>query len=109
MVLALEVSFESRPAADLKRVAAPHPRHERSQSPVGAAHSRRTVDARHQGRTVNCGQIHDTTATSAEPELESLPRNHAAGIAAMDLLVVPTIRFRLLYAFVILRHDRRGS
>ncbi|MGH7015107.1 MAG: integrase core domain-containing protein [Stellaceae bacterium] len=34
-------------------------------------------------------------------------RNHAAGIAAMDLLVVPTIGFRLLYAFVILRHHRR--
>jgi hypothetical protein len=34
-------------------------------------------------------------------------RNHAAGIAAMDLLVVPTIGFRLLHAFVIIRHDRR--
>jgi transposase InsO family protein len=34
-------------------------------------------------------------------------RNHAAGIAAMDLLVVPTIGFRLLYAFVILHHQRR--
>lgn len=33
--------------------------------------------------------------------------NHAAGIAAMDFLVVPTIGFRLLYALVILRHDRR--
>ena len=34
-------------------------------------------------------------------------RNHAAGIAAMDFLVVPTIGFRLLYALVILRHARR--
>jgi hypothetical protein len=33
--------------------------------------------------------------------------NHAAGIAAMDLLVVPTIGFRLLYAFVVLHHHRR--
>jgi transposase InsO family protein len=33
--------------------------------------------------------------------------NHAAGIAAMDLLIVPTIGFRLLYAFVILHHHRR--
>ena len=33
--------------------------------------------------------------------------NHAAGIAAMDFLVVPTIGFRLLYALVILRHNRR--
>jgi hypothetical protein len=34
-------------------------------------------------------------------------RNHAAGIGAMDLLVVPTINFRLLFVLVILRHERR--
>jgi len=33
--------------------------------------------------------------------------NHAAGIAAMDFLVVPTIGFRLLFVLVILRHERR--
>jgi transposase InsO family protein len=33
--------------------------------------------------------------------------NHADGIASMDLFVVPTISFRLLYAFVILQHARR--
>jgi transposase InsO family protein len=35
-------------------------------------------------------------------------RNHAPEIAAMDLFVVPTIGFDLLYAFVIVRLDRRG-
>ena len=34
-------------------------------------------------------------------------RNHADGIVAMDLFVVPTISFRLLYGLLILRHDRR--
>jgi transposase InsO family protein len=34
-------------------------------------------------------------------------RNHAADIAAMDLFVVPTIGFDLLYAFAIVRLDRR--
>lgn len=34
-------------------------------------------------------------------------RNHAAGIVAMDLLVVPTIGFRLLYVLVIVGHHRR--
>src|SRR5271169_3991070 len=34
-------------------------------------------------------------------------RNHAPHIAAMDLFVVPTIGFDLLYAFVIVRLDRR--
>src|SRR5712672_164337 len=33
--------------------------------------------------------------------------NHADGIAAMDLFVVPTIGFKLLYGFVIVRLDRR--
>ena len=34
-------------------------------------------------------------------------RNHAPDIAAMDLFVVPTVGFRLLYAFVIIRLGRR--
>jgi transposase InsO family protein len=33
--------------------------------------------------------------------------NHVDGIASMDLFVVPTIAFRLLYGLVILRHLRR--
>jgi hypothetical protein len=37
----------------------------------------------------------------------TLLRNHAPDIAAMDLFVVPTIGFDLLYAFVIIRLDRR--
>ncbi len=34
-------------------------------------------------------------------------RNHADGIAAMDLFVVPTISFRLLYCLLIMGHGRR--
>jgi transposase InsO family protein len=34
-------------------------------------------------------------------------RNHADGIASIDLFVVPTITFKLLLGFVILRHSRR--
>src|SRR3982750_3549594 len=33
--------------------------------------------------------------------------NHADGIASIDLFVVPTLSFRLLYGLLILRHDRR--
>src|SRR3984893_11275964 len=35
-------------------------------------------------------------------------RNHAPDIAAMDLFVVPTMGFDLLYVLVIMRLDRRG-
>ena len=34
-------------------------------------------------------------------------RNHADGIASIDLFVVPTVSFRLLYGLLILRHGRR--
>ena len=34
-------------------------------------------------------------------------RNHADGIAAMDLFIVPTISFRLLYGLLIVGHDGR--
>jgi transposase InsO family protein len=34
-------------------------------------------------------------------------RNHANGIAAMDLFVVPTVSFRLLYGLLIMGHGRR--
>jgi transposase InsO family protein len=40
-------------------------------------------------------------------EWRTFLRNHAPDIAAMDLFVVPTICFDLLYAFVIVRLDRR--
>jgi hypothetical protein len=34
-------------------------------------------------------------------------RNHGDGIASMDLFIVPTISFRLLYGLLILQHNRR--
>ena len=33
--------------------------------------------------------------------------NHAEGIASIDVFVVPTITFKLLFGLVVLRHDRR--
>jgi hypothetical protein len=40
-------------------------------------------------------------------EWRTFLHNHAPDIAAMDLFVVPTIGFKLLYAFVIIRLDHR--
>ncbi len=34
-------------------------------------------------------------------------RNHAEAIAAIDLCVVPTVRFERLFAFIIIGHGRR--
>ena len=38
---------------------------------------------------------------------KTFQRNHVAGIASLDLFVVRTISFKLLYGLVILRHARR--
>ena len=34
-------------------------------------------------------------------------RNHMSDIAACDFFTVPTVTFRVLYVFIVLRHDRR--
>jgi hypothetical protein len=48
------------------------------------------------------------TPWASKPGLADISRNHAPQIAAMDLFVVPTIGFDLLYAFVVARLDRRA-
>jgi hypothetical protein len=44
---------------------------------------------------------------SPSPGWKMLLRNHADGIAAMDLFVGPTISFRLLYGLLTMGHGRR--
>ncbi|MFT4825607.1 MAG: hypothetical protein ACJAUG_000424 [Halioglobus sp.] len=34
-------------------------------------------------------------------------KNHMTDMVAVDFLVVPTIRFKMLFVFVVLSHDRR--
>jgi len=36
---------------------------------------------------------------------KSFLRNHAEGIASIDLFVVPTVTFEQLFAFLVLGHD----
>src|SRR3977135_2479691 len=62
-----------------------------------------------------------SASMSGKPPLQSIARerrppsqgwktflhNHADGIASMDLFVVPTLSFRLLYGLLILHHGRR--
>jgi transposase InsO family protein len=46
-------------------------------------------------------------STAALTELEDLPAQPCSGIASVDLFVVPTAFFKLLYGLVILGHERR--
>ena len=49
----------------------------------------------------------DQAKTPSVTRVENFLLNHANGIASIDLFVVPTISFKLLYGLVILRHERR--
>jgi putative transposase len=39
--------------------------------------------------------------------LAQLPQNHVTAIAAVDMFVVATVTFKLLYAVIVLNHQRR--
>jgi len=44
---------------------------------------------------------------SPSPTWRSILRNQALGIAAIDMFIVPSATFRLLFVMLILAHDRR--
>ena len=61
---------------------------------------------------INVGQttVAKYMATKRRPPSQgwkTFLRNHADGIVAMDMFVVPTVSFRLLYGLLILQHARR--
>jgi putative transposase len=47
------------------------------------------------------------TATQPSPTWRAFLASHARDIAAVDFFLVPTLTYRLLFAFVVLRHHRR--
>ena len=49
----------------------------------------------------------DRRTRTPSPTWRSFLSNHVGCLASVDFFVVPTVTFQLLYAFVVLRHDRR--
>jgi putative transposase len=47
------------------------------------------------------------TSPQPSPTWRAFLASHARELVAIDFFVVPTLTFRLLFAFVVLRHDRR--
>jgi hypothetical protein len=43
----------------------------------------------------------------ASPTWRTFLENHAAELVSTDFFVVPTVRFTVLYVFLVLAHDRR--
>jgi hypothetical protein len=83
-------------------------RDEHRQSAVGcAADPRRVAQARNRCRADQRGQIYNQRREPPSQGWKTFLHNHADGIAEMDLFVVPTISFRLLYGLLIIGHGRR--
>jgi len=72
------------------------------------ADSRRIVDARIEVAESAVSRYMVGAPTTVQG-CKTFLRNHAAGIASLDLFVLRTISFKLLYCLVILRHARRRS
>ena len=98
LVLAMEVGISRWQTDGGARNSPADPRHERGQPAVGrSADPWRTPQTWHRC-SANLGrQIHG----------KAFLRNHADGIASIDLFVVPTLSLRLLYGLLILSHGRR--
>jgi hypothetical protein len=100
IVLALEIEASRRPADGAAGNTRADPRDEYRQSTLGSAtNSWRASQARHRHRTDQRGQVYGQAESPPSQGWKAFLRNHADGIAAMDLFVVPTISFRLLYAW----------
>jgi len=105
-VLALEITIVQRPAKGARGHSSAHSRDERCQPAVGSATDpRRAAQARHRYRPDDRSKIHGKGKTAIVAGLEDC--NHADAVASIDLFVVPTISFRLLYGFLVVRHSRR--
>jgi hypothetical protein len=53
------------------------------------------------------GIIHRNNPRPPSQTWRTFIKNHMTDMVAVDFLVVPTIRFKMLFIFVVLSHDRR--
>src|SRR5215468_11266868 len=107
-VLALEVAPSCRPACGPGR----HPRFDPDNQPRqpvggGATYSWRAAETRYRHRPVDGRQVHVTGSRPTLSRLAGFPAQSHRHIAGIDLFVVPTIGFKLLYGLVILGLERR--
>src|SRR3984893_18737815 len=107
--LALEVAPTVRAAEYSSRDSRPHSPDEHCQPALGStSHPRRIAQDRHRSRQTTVAKYMAKTRRRPPSQgWKTFLVNHADGIAAMDLFVVPTISFRRLFGFLILLHARR--
>ena len=107
-LLALEIAKAGRAAADRSRPARSDPTNEQREPVVGRS--------RIHGELLKLGfELAESTVSTymirrRHPPSQSwrtFLRNHAEAIAAIDLCLVPTVRFERLFALVVIGHGRR--
>jgi transposase InsO family protein len=107
-VLALEVAFEGWSAEDTRRYPPADPRDEHCQSSLGCApYPRRLLKIGIEVAQSTVAKYMAKRRPGSGQTWKTFLRNHVASIGAMDLLIVPTVGFRLLFVLVIIRHERR--
>jgi len=107
-VLALEIKTARWPSNDPAGDPSSHSRDESRQPILGAP--RLHGELLELGVDVGQTTVAKYMARGRRPPSQgwkTFLHNHTDGIASMDLFVVPTISFRLLYGLLILHHDRR--
>src|SRR6476660_7620396 len=108
LLLALEIASTCRQAERCAGNPAADPGDEPRQSALGrSAHPWRAPQARHRRRPDLRCEVYGAAKATPSQGWRTFLRNHLDGVASIDLFVVPTISFKLLYGLLILRHDRR--
>jgi putative transposase len=98
----------SRTPQDERRNPSPNPSDEPCQPALGrASHPRRTAQARQRVEPGYCRQAPPSAPKGSLPTWRSFLRNQMTAIAAVDMFVVATATFNLLYAVIVLSHHRR--
>ena len=111
--LPLVLDLESAPRATGTtqgggRGARTHPPDEPGKSAVGSsAYSRRAAQSRHRCGRDQCRQVHDARREAAITNLADFSGKSRQEHGLGGFFTVPTIRFQVLYVFLVLAHDRR--
>jgi len=81
--------------------------HEMQSANVGWGASRIHGEPRKLGIDVSQATVSKYMARHRKPPWRTFLDNHVTDLASMDFFTVPTATFRVLYVFIVLRHDRR--
>ena len=106
-LLAMAITL-SRTAQDERRNTRPDPSNERRQPALGrTSRPRRTAQAWHRRQSGYRWKVSASAPQGSPPTWRSFLRNHMTVIVAVDMFVVATATFRVLYAVIVLDHHRR--